>query len=436
MPTLRRRRPPAALARVRDGLGAPFRNVFTANLSSSLGDGIARVASPLLAARLTDDPFLVSGIAAVSLLPWLFFAIPAGVLLDRIDRRHALALANGARTLLALGLVALAATGTLTIWWLYAVVFLYGALETVYDGAIRAVLPSIVRPADLPRANSRIEAGEITVQNFLSAPLTSALFAVAVVVPLGTGAAAYAVAGALAMFLPAVAAGEHRAAAVEGAEPAPPWFRQLGDGFRYLWAHPTLRPLWLLSIVVGLCFSAATATIVLYVLDVLGVPEAWYGTFLLVGAAGSLVAAAVANPAKERFGTGPTMAVANLVSTVVLVLLGLAPLLPGSGAAVAAGAALFAVSSGAVTVWNVLVMSLRQAMIPGRLLGRVHGTWRTLLWGVMPLGAFLGGLLARADLATPLLVGGGLGTLVALLGFRFLARLPDPEDVDQIPDRG
>ncbi|NDO90302.1 MFS transporter [Cellulosimicrobium composti] len=434
MPTVRRRTRPRTTARTRAGLGVPFRNVFTANLSSSLGDGVARVAAPLLAARLTDDPLLVGGVAAASLLPWLFLAIPAGVLLDRVDRRHALALANGARTLLALGLVALAATGTLTIWWLFAVVFLYGALETVYDGAIRAVLPSIVAPADLPHANSRIEAGEITVQNFLAQPLTSALFAVAVVVPLGTGAAAYAVAGALALFLPAVAAGEHRTPGPDGAEPAPAWFRQLGDGFRYLWAHPTLRPLWILSTVVALCFSAATATTVLYVLDVLGVPEAWYGTFLLVGAVGSLVAAAVVNRAKERFGTGRSMAAANLLSPLTVALLGLVPLLPSGGVAVAA--ALLAVGFGAVTLWNVLVMSLRQAMIPGRLLGRVHGTWRTLLWGVMPLGSFLGGLLARVDLTTPLLVGGGLGTLAALVGYRFVAGLPDPEDVDQIPERG
>ncbi|SME88517.1 transmembrane secretion effector [Cellulosimicrobium cellulans J34] len=434
MPTVRRRTRPRTTARTRAGLGVPFRNVFTANLSSSLGDGVARVAAPLLAARLTDDPLLVGGVAAASLLPWLFLAIPAGVLLDRVDRRHALALANGARTLLALGLVALAATGTLTIWWLFAVVFLYGALETVYDGAIRAVLPSIVAPADLPRANSRIEAGEITVQNFLAQPLTSALFAVAVVVPLGTGAAAYAVAGALALFLPAVAAGEHRTPGPDGAEAAPAWFRQLGDGFRYLWAHPTLRPLWILSTVVALCFSAATATTVLYVLDVLGVPEAWYGTFLLVGAVGSLVAAAVVNRAKERLGTGRSMAVANLLSPLTVALLGLVPLLPSGGVAVAA--ALLAVGFGAVTLWNVLVMSLRQAMIPGRLLGRVHGTWRTLLWGVMPLGSFLGGLLARVDLTTPLLVGGGLGTLAALVGYRFVAGLPDPEDVDQIPERG
>ncbi|MBD8080285.1 MFS transporter [Cellulosimicrobium arenosum] len=403
----------------RPHLGPAFTNVFTANLSSSLGDGIARVAAPLLAVQLTDDPLLVSGIAAVALLPWLFFAIPAGILLDRIDRRRALALANGVRTALALVLVTLSATGTLTIWWLYAVVFLYGAFETVYDGAIRAVLPSIVAPRDLPRANSRIEAGELTVQNFLSAPLTSALFAVAVLIPLGVGALSYAVAFVLAFFLPAAAAGEHRTAPSDAVRVR--WYRQTADGFRFIWASPMLRPLWLLSIVVGICFSAATATLVLYVLDELGVPEAWYGTFMLVGALGALLAAGVANPLKERFRAGPVMAVANLLTPTMLVVMGLVPVVP-------VAAVCLALSFGGTTVWNVLVMSLRQAAIPSRLLGRVHGTWRTLLWGAMPLGSFLGGLLARVDLTTPLIAGGGAAVLAGLLGFRFIAGLPNPED--------
>lgn len=424
MPLGRRDRSPRLPRPPRDRLGPAFTNVFTANLSSSLGDGVARVAAPLLAVRLTDDPVLVSGIAAVALLPWLFFAIPAGILLDRIDRRHALALANGVRTLLALGLVALAWTDTLTIWSLYAVVFLYGAFETVYDGAIRAVVPSIVSPADLPRGNSRIEAGEITVQNFLSAPLTSALFAIAVVVPLGVGALGYAVAFVLAFFLPAAAAGEHRTHASDDAPVR--WYRQVADGFRYIWAHPMLRPLWLLSTVVGLCFSAATATLVLFVLDRLGVPEAWFGAFMLVGAVGSLLGAAAASPLKERFRSGPVMAVANLFTPAALVVMGLVPVVP-------VAAALLALSFGGTTVWNIHVMSLRQAVIPSRLLGRVHGTWRTLLWGVMPLGAFLGGLLARIDLTTPLVVGGGLAVVVGLVGFRFLAGLPNPEDVGATP---
>ena len=120
-------------------LGGAFANLFTANLASSLGDGIVRTAMPLLAARLTSDPLLISLIGALALLPWLFFAIPAGILIDRIDRRRALALAQAVRTALAVLLFVLVFTGGLTIWWLYLVVFVYGAFETVYDGAIRAV---------------------------------------------------------------------------------------------------------------------------------------------------------------------------------------------------------------------------------------------------------------------------------------------------------
>ncbi|MBE7701566.1 MFS transporter [Oerskovia sp. Sa1BUA8] len=431
MPPAEPPRPPARPGHpeepARRGLGRSFANVFTANISSSLADGIARVAAPLLAARLTDDPLLVAGIAAVAMLPWLFFAIPSGVLLDRIDRRHAMTIANGTRTLLAVALITLFATGTLTIWWLYVVIFAYGALETLYDGAIRAVVPAIVRRADLPRANSRIEAGELVVQNFLAVPLTSALFAVAVVIPLGIGALSYAVAGVLAFFLPAAAAGAHRAHQAHQAHPALPPVRttlrrQLTDGYRFIMSHPMLRPLWFLSILIALFFSAAIATDVLFVLERLEVPEKWFGVFMLSGAVGGILGAAVVSPLKHRFGAGPVMAAANFVGPVALVVMGFFPTIP-------VAVVCFAVSFGSTSVWNVLVMSLRQAAIPGHLLGRVHGTWRTLLWGTMPLGSLLGGLLARIDLTTPLIVAGGLTVVVSLVGYRFLHGLPDPEDV-------
>lgn len=215
----------------RGGLGRPFANLFTANLASSLGDGIARTAIPLLAARLTSDPFLVSVVAALALLPWLFFAIPAGILIDRIDRRRALAMAQAVRTALAVLLIGLVATDSLTIWWLYIVVFVYGMFETVYDGAIRAVVPSIVDRANLPRANSRIEGGELVVQNFVSGPVTSALFAVSVLVPLGINGLVFAVAGALALALPRVASGRQF---VAHGETQVAWYRQFSDGLRFI----------------------------------------------------------------------------------------------------------------------------------------------------------------------------------------------------------
>ena len=76
------------------------------------------------------------------------------------------------------------------------------------------------------------------------------------------------------------------------------------------------------------------------------------------------------------------------------------------------------------------MMSFRQAIIPGRLLGRVHGTWRTLLWGTMPIGSLIGGALALIDLTVPWIVGGAGITVLGIIGYRFLMTLPNPEDID------
>lgn len=403
------------------GLGPAFGNLFTSNLASSLGDGIARTAAPLLAVRLTDDPLLVSGIAALAMLPWLLFAVPAGIIIDRIDRRAALALANGGRAILAGALLALAATDALTIWWLYAVIFLYGIGETVYDGAIRAVVPSIVTRPDLPRANSRIEAGELVVQNFLSGPFTSVLFAVSVLIPLGANALVYAGAVVLAVLLPRSAAGTHLHASAS--TPRVAWHRQFADGFRFIFASRMLTTLLGLSTFIGLCISAATASFVLYLLDRLELPEALFGLFMLTGAVGGILGSMIAQRLKERWGAGRTMAIANIVSTLTFVFVGLVPTLWAAGVG-------YFVTSAAILVWNVHVMSLRQSIIPSRLLGRVHGSWRTVLWGSMPLGSLIGGALGRIDLTVPLIVGGGAATLAAIVFFRFLTTLPNPEDID------
>lgn len=402
-------------------LGRAFANIFTANLASSLGDGIVRTAMPLLAARLTSDPFLISAVAALSLLPWLFFAIPAGILIDRIDRRRALALAQGVRTLLAVVVFVLVFADTLTIWWVLVVVFVYGAFETVYDGAIRAVVPSIVGKVNLPRANSRIEAGELVVQNFVSGPLTSALFVVSVLIPVGINGVVFAFAGALALLLPKAASGMQFTAVSD--EPRVAWYRQVVDGLRFIMASRMLRTLWFFSTFCGILSSAAVATNVLFVIDTLGVPEALYGVFLLSGAVFGLVGAILANRVKQWFGTGLAMALSTLISGFALLLIGLVP-------TIWAAAIGFGITSLVITIWNILVMSLRQSVIPGRLLGRVHGTWRTLLWGSMPLGSLLGGLIARVDLALPFVVGGAAIIVASAVFFRFLMTLPNPEDVD------
>lgn len=419
----------AAATSPRPPLGGAFANIFTANLVSSLGDGIVRTAVPLLAVTLTRDPLLVSAIAALAMLPWLLFAIPSGVLIDKIDRRAAMGLANTVRAVLGATLLVLVATGTLTIWSLYAVTFVAGVAETVYDGAIRAVVPGIVEKANLPRANGRIEAGETVVLNFLSAPFTSVLFGVSVLIPLGVDVAAFAVAVVLAALLPIAASGRQFRPAVvvadpgQDAAPREPWWRQFVEGFRFIVSNRMLVTLWLLSTFTGLAISAATASFVLYLVQRVGLPPSLFGVFLLSGAAGAIIGSLIADRVKRRLGAGLTMAIGSVMFSASIFLIGLAPQLWLAAVG-------YFLSSVGVILWNVLVMSLRQSIIPGRLLGRVHGTWRTLLWGAMPVGSLLGGLLGRIDLALPFLVGGGVATLASLLFFRFVTRLPNPEDVD------
>jgi MFS family permease len=398
-----------------------FQNLFVSNLATNLGDGVIRTAAPLLAIRLTSDPLLISLLPALTLLPWLFFAIPSGILIDRIDRRVALRIANSVRVALAIFLVVLFATNSLTIWSLFLVAFIDGACETIYDGAIRAMMPSIVRKSLLPTANSRIEAGELILQNFLAAPLTSLAFAVAVLVPLGANIGFYALAVILALLLPRQASGTQFTGVGDGVRPR--WYTQFVDGYRFIMANRMFRTLWFFTTFTGLCFSAATASFVLFLVKEAGLPPALYGTFLLTGAAGGILGSLFAAWFKRRLGAGTTMAFANLFSCASLLLVGLVPTLW-------AAAIGFFLSSFTVLVWNVLVMTLRQSIVPGALLGRVHGTWRTLLWGSMPLGSVVGGLLARINLALPFELAGGAGVIGAVIFFRFLQRLPNAEDVD------
>src|ERR1700710_1220118 len=411
----------AAPAKKPGSLGRPFQNLFVSNLATNLGDGVLRTAGPLLAVRLTTDPLLISLIAALALLPWLFFAIPSGILIDRIDRRVALRIANGVRGVLAVGLVILFATNNLTIWWLYVAVFVDGSCETIYDGAIRAMMPSVVRKELLPIANSRIEAGEIILQQFLAAPLTSLLFGVAVLIPLGANIGFYALAVVLALLLPRVASGKH--VTDVGSEPRPKWYTQFVDGYRFIMGIRMFRTLWFFTTFIGLCVSAATSGLVLFLIKDEGLPPTLSGAFLLTGAAGGSRDSLIASRLKKRWGAGPTMAAANLISCLSLLLVGVFP-------SIWAAAVGFFVSSLTVLVWNILVMSLRQSVVPGRLLGRVHGTWRTLLWGTMPIGSVIGGLIGRIDLSYPFLFAGGAGVVASVIFFRFLKSLPNPEDVD------
>jgi predicted MFS family arabinose efflux permease len=156
-----------------------------------------------------------------------------------------------------------------------------------------------------------------------------------------------------------------------------------------------------------------SGVLVLYCLEVLRLPSTGFGFVLLAAGAGSIVGGVAAPPLARRFGRGPMLVVGAIVTGVPTAAMGLTR----NGYV---GAGLFAISAAGVMVWNVLTMSVRQALIPQHLFGRVQGAYRTLVWGAIAAGAPIGGVIAAATGVAPVLYVAGAGlTLTAV----WLARL-------------
>lgn len=407
-------------------LGRDFSRLWTAAAFSNLADGLGRTAVPLIATTLTRDPLLISLLGAAAFVPWLVFGVPAGVIVDRFDRRRVMAVANTVRGIAAVGLAVLTVTGGLDIVWLLVGTLVFGFGETLFDNATNAVIPAVVARDQLDRANGRIQAAQITIDSFLAQPVAGVLFAVSLALPLWLGAAGYLVPIALALLLPLSAARSRATAAVVGPEqgevvpgvvpePMPATTSEpvpAGAALRYLWRHRFLRALVVFTSVVGCAFAFAQAPTLLYFLDVHGVPEIAIG-FVTAGVgmgalAGSLVAARLV----ARWGRGNVMWGANLAAAACMIAVGFAPNL--IVAVIAYAGMAFAVS-----LWNVPWGALRQQIIPPALFGRTLGIIRTFTWGLFPVATVLGGLVASIDLRLPFIASG----IVCLIATAVCTRL-------------
>lgn len=391
--TVIRPRPP-----VKPGLGPAFGRLWTAAAFSNLADGLGRTAVPLIATTLTRDPLTISILAALAFVPWFVFAIPAGMLVDRFDRRILMAVANTVRAAAALGLAALTVTGALDIWWLFAGTLVFGFGETVFDNATNAVIPAVVRDDHLERANGRIQAAQITIDSFIAQPIAGVLFAVSLALPLWVGSVGYLVPIVLAVLLPLSAARPLRTeGSLSDAAPRVP----ASEALRFLWRHRYLRALVLFTSLMGCAFSFAQAPTILYFLDEHDVAPAAIG-FVTAGIGlGALAGSLVAAPVVARFGRGGVMWAANLLAALALVAVGIAP-------EVVTAVVAYATMAFAISTWNVPWAALRQRLIPPVLFGRTLGVIRMITWGMFPLATVLGGWVARADLRLPYLMAGGI----------------------------
>jgi MFS family permease len=178
-------------AHARPGLGARFHALTAAVGLSSLGDGLALVAVPLLAAQFTDSPLLIALTYAAQELPWLLVALPAGALVDRLDRRRVAVMADLARagTMAVLAAVVAAGVGSLPILWIAA--FALGSLDTLATGAAYAVLPRVVPERLLGAANGRLMAVETAGGQLIGPAVAGGIFVAAAALPFALDAASF-----------------------------------------------------------------------------------------------------------------------------------------------------------------------------------------------------------------------------------------------------
>jgi MFS family permease len=368
---------------IRTPLGSGFRLLWTSTALSNLADGILKVALPLLATRFTESPALIAGLALALTLPWLLFALPAGALTDRVDRRRAMLVANTIRGCLLAALAVGVVVGAGSIWVLFAAAFCVGIAETIYDTSAQSILPQVVTHGQLPRANGLLFAAETTSNQFIGPPLGGLLVTAGAAVAFVTPAALWAAAvGVLLLVRGSFRVQRTQRTTIRA---------DIAEGLHFLWRHRLLRTLAVMVGVLSFAGSAAWAIFVLFAVgpaSAMGLSDTAYGLLLTTAAAGGLLGALVAGRVQRVLGRARSL---------VLTIFGCA-LMVGAPAVTATpyliGVA-FVLGGAGVSIWNVITVSLRQQITPVRLLGRVNSAYRVVAWGTMPLGAAAGGLLGQ-----------------------------------------
>lgn len=371
--------------RLSGGLPANYWRLWTSSLASNLADGIFWVAFPLLAIRLTDSPALIAGVAVVGRLPWLVFVLFAGALADRLDRRRTMIAVSLLRIVVSAVIGLTIVTSTDSLWLLYGAAFVLGVGETLFDTAAQSVMPSVVDKDDLAKANGRLYAVELTMNQFVGPPVGGLLAGLAIALAFAGSALAFAFA-ALAL---AALTGSFKPVRDETKKTS--IVADIREGLAYLFHHRLLRTLAILVGIGNLASSAAFAVFVLYAVapGPMGLSELSFGILLTTLALGSLAASLVVERVERRLGRSRLLLVsAVLISATIAV--------PGLTANAWLVGLSFVLSGFGIVLWNVVTVSLRQRIVPDALLGRLNASYRLLAWGSQPIGALAGGLIGEA----------------------------------------
>ncbi|WP_242601397.1 MFS transporter [Pseudaestuariivita atlantica] len=381
-----------------------FRLLFSASAISNLGDGISALAFPWLATLITRDPLLIGTVAAATRLPWLLFALPAGVVTDRVDRQQLMVQADLLRMILTFGVVAMIlaapalpmSDGDPSVPWmiagLCAAAFLLGSAEVFRDNAAQTALPSVVEARDLERANGQIWSAEQVMGSFVGPPVAGLLIALAVPAPFMVDAVTFALAAWLVWAI--------RVQAPRLPPPTGGFMAQLAEGAQWMRRNRAMLALAVMLCPLNFANALVLTVLVLVSQEIYGLSAAGYGLLLSAEAAGGVAGALIGPSVVARLGAHRTVVTALCVFPVAFGILAV------TSSALVAGLAL-AVSMAAGVLWNVVTVSLRQRVIPTALFGRVNSIYRFFGWGSIPLGAVAAGAIVAG-------FEGDLGRIAAL----------------------
>ena len=412
-------------------LGARFVKLWAASTTSALGSGLTVIAAPLYVASRTSNPLIVSGVTGAAWLPWLLFALPGGVLVDRVDRRRLMVVIDWIRVAAMVALATAVLTRHGSIALLYVVVFVINTGEIVFRSASQAMIPAVVPRARLERANGWLVGGDMLMQGMLAGPLAGFLFAVAVSIPFFVNAGTYVASAVLISLvagtyrtsprLAAAALGRSEAGALRSVR------AEIAEGFRWLMGQRLLRTMAILIGLLNVTLTAATAVLVLLARERLGLGSVGYGLLFTCLAAGGILGSVIGDRLIGWVTATWTIRIGLLIEA------GMHLALATSRNAYFIGFALFAFGvHGAL--WTIVGASLRQRLTPPEMLGRVGSTTLFVAAGGNCVGALLGGVIASSfGITAPYWIGFVVAVIVSAATWRVFDRATVAQAYTQQP---
>jgi MFS family permease len=384
-----------------------FRSLWAASLTSALGSSVTRLALPLTAALvLGAGPVEMGVLTAAGTLPLFLFALPAGVLVDRLPRRALMVVADLGRAALLASIPAAALFGQLGIEHLYAVAFLTAVLGLLHDLADTAVRPLLLGPARLADGNTALAMNYQVAS--LAGPSVGGLLVAYVTAPLAL------LVDAVSFVASAIFVSRIRFDEASGARPERAgWWSEIAEGVRLVLRDPILRAIVGASAIGQLAGAIQAPLLILFLVHELGLSPATLGLLFAAAGAGAIPGSLLARPIADRVGAGRAVAVGTTFGLVGMTAM---PLVSGPTPLVVAVLLLAQATFGVgVAVYSLNHLTLRQLAAPNHLQGRANATRRFLMNAATPAGALLSGYLGEAIGLRPGLLVGAAFLALALL---------------------